>query len=169
MVATWLNPDGLYKKFGTLKTVPNTGGEYRNYGGLREIELTVTLVGLTTSPVVQNDEVFYPIGMQLQEVETEVQTAAVGGTSLSMGLMSTDRTTVTGNGLSNTFFLSAVVIADQTPVGKKVVYNTPAAGNIGTGVAAVNTVPGYITALAAGTYSAGVLKVRIRYYKPGTN
>jgi len=139
MVATWLNPDGLYKKFGTLKTVPNTGGEYRTAGGLREIELTVTLAGLTTSPVVQNDEVFYPIGMQLQEVETEVQTAAVGGTSLSMGLMSTDRTTVTGNGLSNTF------------------------------VAAVNTVPGYITALAAGTYSAGVLKVRIRYYKPGTN
>jgi hypothetical protein len=165
----WFNPDGLYRKFGTTKTVPNTGGEYKTYGDLRELEFVITMASLTTSPVIQNDVLFYPIGMQLQEVETEVQVAAVGGTSMSVGLMSTDRTTVTGNGLSNTFFLSAVVIADQTPVGKKVTYNTPAAGNIGTGVAAVNTVPGYITALAAGTYSAGVIRVRIRYYKPSTN
>lgn len=169
MVATWLNNDGLYRKFGPLKVVPGTGGEYRTLGDWREIELLITMATLTTTPVIQSDEVFYPLGMRLQEVEVYTETAAVGGTSFSVGLMSTDRATVTGNGLSNTYFLSAVVIADHNATGEKTIYTAPAAGNLGTGVATPSTVPGYITALAAGTYSAGVLKVRIRYYKQSTN
>ena len=168
MVATWLNPDGLYKKFGTLKTVPNTGGEYRTYGDWREIELLVNVAGLSTTPTILNDEVFYPISMKLQEVEVFVETVGVPGsaTSISVGLIQTDRTTV----IANNFFLNAVVVADQTPAGKKTVYSAAGAGNLGVGQATPNTVPGYITlTTAGGAYTSGVFKIRIRYYRPNTN
>jgi len=161
-MGTWMSPDGLYKKFGTTKTIPNTGGEYKSYGEVREIELLVNLAGQTVTPVILNDEVFYPVGMQLQEVEVYVETVGVPGaaTSINMGLIQTDRTTV----ISATYFLAASVIADHTPKGKKTVYVN------GAGVTVPNTVPGYITlAAVGGTYTSGVLKVRIRYYRPNTN
>jgi hypothetical protein len=163
-MGTWMNPDGLFKKFGTTKATPNTGGEYKTYGEFREIELRIDLTTLTASPVIQNDEVFYPIGMRLQEVEVYVETAAVGGTSFSLGLVQTDRSTV----ISNTFFLAATVIADHDVTGEKKAYSGGIA-TFGVGAGTPNTVPGYITALAAGTYSAGVVKVRIRYIKLNTN
>lgn len=168
MVATWMNPDGLYKKFGPLKTVPNTGGEYRTVGELREIELLVNLAGLAATPTILNDEVFYPTSMKLQEVEVFVETVGVPGTvaSWSLGLIQTDRTTV----IANNYFLNAVVVADQTPAGKKTVYSAAGAGNLGVGQATPNTVPGYITlTTTANTYTSGVLKIRIRYYRPNTN
>lgn len=163
-MGTWMSPDGLYKKFGTTKTIPNTGGEYRTLAECREIELRIDLTTLTTSPVIQNDVEFYPIGMRLQEVEVYTETAATGGTSFSVGLVQTDRTTV----ISNTFFLAATVIADHDLLGEKKVYSAGVA-TFGVGAATPNTVPGYITALAAGTYTAGVVKVRLRYIKLNTN
>lgn len=160
-MGTWMNPDGLYKKFGTTKAVPNTGGEYKTLGELREIELRVDLGGMTTTPTILNDEIFYPVGMQLQEVEVYVETVGVPNTAtlVNIGLVGTDRTTV----ISATYFVSSPV-ADHTPKGKKTVYTS------GAGVTTPNVVPGYITAAAVtGTYTSGVLKVRIRYYRPNTN
>lgn len=163
-MGTWMNPDGLYKKFGTTKTVPMTGGEYRTVGDWREIELRIDLTTLTTSPVIQNDEVFYPVGMMLQEVEVFTEVAATGGTSFSVGLVKTDRSTV----ISNTYFLAATVIADHNVLGEKTVYSGGIA-TFGGGGITPTTFPGYITALAAGTYTAGVVKVRIRYVRLNTN
>jgi len=79
-------------------------------------------------------------------------------------LIRTDQTTV----VSNTGFLNVVPIADHTTAGQRKSYTTGitgAGGFVGTTIGANS---GYITALAAGTYSAGVVKVRIRYRGIGT-
>ena len=158
-MGSWMDSDGLYRQYGVTKAVPTTAGDYLMYGETREIELTIDLTTLTTSPVIQANTTFFGEDTVLIEsVEVFTEVAAVGGTSFSVGLVKLDRTTV----ISNTAFLAAVVIADHNVLGERTVYSAgiaTAGANVGTVVAD----PGYITALAAGTYSAGRVKVRIKY------
>ncbi len=168
MVAgNWLNSDGLYIQYGTSKAVPTTMGDYLSYGDTREIEFTITMSSLTTSPVIQGNTTFFPSNQVfIESVQTDVDVTAAGGTSLSVGLMATDRTTV----ISNTSFLSAAPLADHTTAGQRKDYTvgvTGVGGAVGTTLAAANS-GYYITALAAGTYTTGSVKVRIRYRGIGT-
>lgn len=159
MVAgNWFNPDGLYVQYGTQKAVPTTTGDYLSYGETREIELTITLSTLTTSPVIQANTTFFPTNCFIEQVEIDTEVAATGGTSFSVGLVQLDRTTV----VSNTAFVAGALLATHDLAGEKTILtggSTGAGANIGTTVA--NS--GYITALCAGTYTAGVVKVRIKY------
>lgn len=157
-MGTWFNNDGLYIKYGTDKTIASSGGDFLSYGETREIEFTITLSTLTTSPVIQNDQIFIPAGVVIEEVQTFADVAGVGGTSVSVGLVGLDRSTVA----SNTGFLAAAVIADHNVLGERTSY-TAGVATAGVYVGTVTPSVGYITALAAGTYSAGVLRVRIKY------
>lgn len=159
MVAgNWFNPDGLYVQYGTQKAVPTTTGDYLSYGETREIELTITLATLTTSAVIQAQTTFFPTNCFIEEVIVDTEVGAVGGTSFSVGLVQLDRATP----ISTTAFLSAAPIANHTTAGQKFIYTTGVTG-VGTSVGTTVANPGYITALCAGTYSAGVVKVRIKY------
>lgn len=161
----WNNNDGLRLKFGPEKTVPATTGDYLSYGPLRNIELTIDLTTLTTTPKVQDDNTFFPTNVFIEEVIVDSEVSATGGTSFSVGLMGNDYSTVA----SNTAFLAAAPIADHTTAGQKksyVVGVTGVGAYVGTTNAAVNS--GYISALAAGTYTAGRVKVRIYYRGIGT-
>lgn len=162
-MGTWFNNDGLYLKYGTQKTTATTAGDYKSFGDTRILELTIDLTLLTASPVIQNDVTFFGPNMLIEEITTDVDVAGVGGTSFSVGLIGLDRTTVD----SNTKFLSAAPIADHNALGAKKSYVAGVTG-VGSGIGTTVTNPGYITALAAGTYSAGKLKVRIRYRGFGT-
>lgn len=165
MVATWLNNDGLYRKFGPLKVVPNTGGEYKTFGDWREIELRIDLTSLTASPIIQNDEVFFPAGMRVEEVEVVTEVAATGASTLSVGLISTDRTTTLGA----TGFLAVAPLANMDAVGEKVTYRIGVAG-VGTLVGTTTPTVGYITATGTATpFTAGAVRVRIRYTRVNTN
>jgi len=157
-MGTWMNNDGLYLKYGVQKTTANTGGDYKSFGDTREVEFDITMAGLTTSAVIQNDTIFFPAGMTIESVQTEVITTAAGGTSLSIGTVKTDRSTA----ISTTTFLSAAPIADHTTAGQRKDYTVGVTG-VGGGVGTTISEPAYITALAAGTYSAGKVRVRIRY------
>lgn len=157
-MGTWMDNDGRFLKYGTTKAVPATGGDFLSYGDTREIELDIDLTLLTASPVIQNDVIYIPSGVIIESVETDAVAAGVGGTSVSVGLVGFDRTTVA----SNTGFLAATVIADHNVLGEKTIYSAGIA-TAGAYVGTVTPSAGYITALAAGTYSAGKLKVRIRY------
>lgn len=157
-MGTWMDNDGLYHKYGTTKTTANTGGDYMSYGELREVELIIDLTTLTTSPVIQNDILFFPALAVIEEVTTVADVAATGGTSVSVGLVNLDRSTV----LSNTAFLAAAVIADHDVLGERHVY-TASVATAGAYVGTTSASPGYITALAAGTYTAGKLRVRVKY------
>lgn len=155
-----LDNTGLYQKFGIEQTANSTGGEYREGAGLRTIELVVTL-SATAFPFgatnyIINDNVFIPAGVRLQEIETITDTATVGATAtFDLGLMRTDRTTVT----SATAFLTAV--ASGVAAGTKVVTTT--GGLLGTTTAAVNHVTIRVN---TANFTAGVVRFRIRYYRP---
>lgn len=168
---SWMNNDGLYLQFGTSKAVPTVAGDYLTYGELREIELTITPSGLTTSPVIQANTTVIPSGVFIESVETHVDgTPPAGGTSISIGTMRADRSTT----ISNTNILNAQVLASHDAAGETNVY-TVGTGGAGTGGALIGTVTSftdnfaYITALCAGTYTgAGTMKVRIKYRGIGT-
>lgn len=158
MAQNWQNNDGLFLQFGTDKAIATTAGDYLSFGDTREIELTIDLTTLTTSPVIQANTTLFPTGAFIERVMVDCEVGATGGTSFSVGLTKMDRSTV----VSNTEFLAAAPIADHTTAGQRKDYVTGVTG-VGVGVGATAGFPGYITALAAGTYTAGKVKVRIFY------
>jgi hypothetical protein len=165
----WTNNDGLFLQFGTSKAVPTTMGDYLSYGEWRDIEFTLTPSGLTTSPVIQGNTTFLPTGVFIESVMTNVEgTAPAGGTSISIGTMRADRSTV----ISNTGLLNAQLLASHDAPGESNTYTVAAAAGGGGLVGTITSFTdgfAYITALCAGTYTgAGTMKVRIRYRGIGT-
>jgi hypothetical protein len=128
----------------------------------------------------------------IEEVTTEVLIGATGGTSLSIGLVTTSPGSpsstfvqVTPNG-PNTHILNAQLIAQQSTVGNRVTYTNPGTHGLnwltapGTLVAgggdwvginmplvtnALTPLPtsAWLSAIASGTYTNGLIKVRIKY------
>lgn len=162
-MGTWFNNDGLFIEYGVTKAVPTTAGDYRYDGPVRVIELTIDLTTLTTSPVIQDNVTFYGTSMFVEKVEVDTEVAGTTGTSFSVGLVALDRSTV----ISNTAFLAAAPLADHDAVGEYKVY-TPGVTGSGAYVGTTSPNVGYITALAAGTYGTGRVKVRIYYRGYGT-
>lgn len=164
MVQAWLDNSGLYQKYGVDQTVTSNGGEYRNSGKEREIEFTLNLVTLTQAETVVADNIFFPAGVKITEVEIFVETAAATGTAIDVGLVRTDRTTeIDFNGI-----LAAFVTATMT-VGNKVVLRkggTQAGAMVGSGVATANV--GHISASMtdATAFTTGLVKITVRYERP---
>lgn len=161
----WLDNTGLYQKYGTEQTVTSTGGEYKTFGEFREIEVSLNLTAYPfgATNYIVNDNIFFPSGMRIQEVELYTETAAVGATAtLDVGLIRTDRTTVT----SATAFVAAATVASLATAGTKTVItagSTFAGSMIGTTTANVNHITVRVN---TASFTAGVIKVRIRYYRP---
>lgn len=170
MAGSWFNNDGLYVQFGTQKAISETFGEFQQPGGNRVVEGIIDLTTLTTTAAIQSNTTIFPDGANIfiEKVELVTEVGAVGGTSFSVGLIQLDRATIPSN--YSTAFINAEVIANVTTAGQSVTYNqatTHAGGLIGS-TAAAATGPYYITALAAGTFSAGKVRVRIFYHGIGT-
>lgn len=168
---SWMNNDGLYVKYGTSNAVPTTAGDYVSYGEMREIEFTVTLANTAAGATsIIADTTFIPSGVFIEQVEMDVETAAAGGTSFSIGTMRADRATTGSGGTAAGSFITGEVLATVTPAGKKVIYTA--------GVSAVGTAVGtttaftdgfaYITLTNVGTFTNGVMKIRIKYRGIGT-
>ncbi len=161
-MGTWQN-DGILKKFGTTRAVPNKGGEYVTTGRLREIEFKIDLADLTETETVLSDTLTLPAGMRLQEVEIVTNTAAATGVAIDFGLIRTDRTTeIDYDGL-----LAAFPTASMNAAGEKVIIidNTTYDGAlIGTTTANV----GYFTMsrTTATAFTAGQIVVTVRFYAP---
>lgn len=186
----WVNNDGLPLQYGVQKTFPEAGGDFLSYGDTREVEVRIDLTTLSTSPVMQSMTTLFPSGSNIvvEQVEVYTETGATGGTSFSVGLgyitSSPTYTTVTPTfdgvtwslslpsmtAISSTAFVNAMVTADVTTAGQKTILNegsTYAGGYIGS-TSSTTTHPNFITALAAGTFTAGVVRVRIKYRGIGT-
>lgn len=157
-MGTWMNKDGLNLKYGPAKAEPAKAGDYKIDGATREIELTLELKDLTTTAKIIDDNTFFPKGTFIESVTVQTEKSSAGGTSLSVGLMGTDRT----NTISDTAFLSAAPIADHTTAGQKKEYVVGVTG-VGGYVGSTSASVGYISAKVAGTYTDGIVKVRIRY------
>lgn len=164
MVQAWLDNAGLYQKYGVDQTTSGVGGEYRTNGKEREIEFTLNLVTLTETETPVDDNIFFPSGVKITEVEILVETAAATGVAIDVGLIRTDRTTeIDYDGI-----LAAFVTATMT-VGNKVVLRkggTQAGAMVGSGVATTNV--GHITAsrTTATAFTTGLVKITVRYERP---
>lgn len=168
MVAgNWFNSDGLFVQFGTAKAVPTTMGDYLSYGETREIEFTVTLANTAAgATTILGNTTFMSTGVFIEQVEMDVETAAAGGTSFSIGTMRADRSTAVAAGA----FINGEVLATVTPAGKKVIYTAGVSG-AGTGIGTTLSLPdgfAYITLTNVGTFTNGVMKIRIKYRGIGT-
>ena len=163
----WMNNDGLYLEYGTSKAVPTTMGDYLSYGEWRDIEFTVNLGTApysTAGTYIIGDTTFLGTNIFLESVNVSVETAAVGGTSLSVGTIRLDRST----SISATNILPAIATATMVQG-----YNNTSTANvglIGKTITSADLPDGsaYVTVTTIGTYSAGVVMVRLRYRGVGT-
>ena len=159
---SWMNNDGLYLQFGTQKAVPTTMGDYLSYGEWRDIEFTLSLA--TGSPLatagtyIIGNTTYLGTNIFLESVNVSVETAAAGGTSVSVGTRRLDRVT----DISTTNILTAIATATLVQG-----YNntTTTGGLVGTTITTTQFPDGeaYVTATTIGTYTAGSIKVRLRY------
>lgn len=85
---SYLNADGLLQQYGTQKTIPEQGGDYKAYGLTRYIEVLIDLTSLTTTAQVQSLTTFFPAGYNviIEKVEIYADIGATTGTSFSVGL-----------------------------------------------------------------------------------
>lgn len=161
----WLNPDGLYLKYGTEKATATKAGHYKTFGELREVELTLSdLTTLGASSAIVNDVTMLPAGARIEEVEVVCETVATssGSAALNIGLIREDRTTA----LDADGLVAALALTSIDGAGEKTVLrlgSTSAGALIGTTLAYAGLlVADYDTA----AYTAGAVRIRIRYYKP---
>lgn len=168
MTYDWTNNDGMYIKYGPKKAVTDTGGQYKSYGGNRIDEVFITLSTLTATAAIQSDTLFFPSGsgVFIEKVEAVVEADAAGGTSISVGLIQKDRSTIPSN--YSTAFINAETAL--TDAGDSITYNedTSNAGGLIGSFPASATGPYYISALANGTWTTGKVRVRIYWHGVGT-
>lgn len=171
MVAgNWFNNDGLFVQFGTSKAVPTTMGDYLSLGETREVEFTLTFAGaVPAGQFILGNTTMFPSGVFIEQVEMDVEVAAAGGTSFSVGTVRADRTTTGTGGTAANTFINGEVLATVTPAGKKVIYTT--GGAAGTGIGTTTSFTdgfAYIAVTTVGTFTNGVAKIRIKYRGIGT-
>jgi len=165
-MGTYLNNDGLFKKYGPQKATSNKGGEYVTTGDIRELAFRIDLTTLTTSALPTSDAVFFP-KMRVQEVEVVTVTAASAGTAIDMGLIATDRTTP----IDLDGFLISFKAADMNTSGERIILTagTSLPAGVTSGGALLGTTTtstGYVTCnrTDATSFTAGVLDIKLKYY-----
>lgn len=155
--------NNLHREYGVTKATPVVGGEPVMKGDIREIEFKLTLSGLTQSETPVMDTVFMPSGARIKEIEVFAQTAAATGTAIDLGLIRRDRTTeLDYNGLLAAFPTASMDAAGETSVVR--VGSSYVGALVGTTLAN----DGLITCSQtdATSFTAGVIKVWVRYYMP---
>lgn len=174
MVQSYNDNTGLYRKYGTDKATPKSGGEYRMYGKYHEVEFKITLANLTQTETILDDTVTIPTGALIQEVELQCEVAGATGTAIDVGLSrritagATTLTEVDYDGL-----LAAAPIAIYNLAGERTVFTaatTVPASATGTG-ALIGTTTSSVAHVSASmtdatSFTAGVVWVKIRYYMP---
>lgn len=163
MVQSWLNPDGLYRKFGPDNATANIGGEYRHDGALHQMEFDLTLTTVGTNATIISDQTYFPKNARIEAIEVVAHTGATsaGGTaSLNLGLISTDRTTeIDFNGFLATYQQTKMDTAGERN------YVTVGGSNAGALIGTTNTTIGHIAAdYDNEAFTAGRVRIRVYYY-----
>lgn len=174
---TYLTNSHLLLKFGTQKAVTSPWGDYVMYGPNRVVEGTVDMTTVTAgNTLIVSDTVFFPAlaagQLYIEQVEAIVETGLAGGTSLSLGLIDSDRATVP-SGYNAAFITTDTNLGGTVAAGTKITYTkaTSGVGSLIGSSAAVQTpvTPDlvnsyYITCTSVGTYTGGKIRFRIFYH-----
>lgn len=190
-MGSWLNPDGLYLKFGTSGTTgtPNEGVSLQNIGqhqsvfsGEHYLEIPLVLSSLTETESIQSDVAILPDNSLITAVEVVTVTAAATGTAIDVGLIHISRNasdsefTADPNGL-----LAAFVTGSMDTPGQTVRFFASGTANseeslpasVTTGgdmVGDITTAPCLITASRtdATAFTAGRVLIRVYYVQNPT-
>ena len=155
---TWTNADGLVVFLAGESRHFNGGQVADCNSGTLEFELDLTTVP-TTNTKQAAPFVVFPRNVVIEQVELVTLTAAAGGTSFDVGLQRLDNTTE----LDYDGLVAALPLASVNAVGKKVQLNTGTT-YAGALVGTETVYPGYLTAKRVGTFTAGKILVRVRYF-----
>lgn len=162
-MALWTNNDGLRVKLGNTEAEVGRGGELNKGGTFREWEFSLDLVNAATGSALipDTDNIIFPVGFVLTEVEVVNEVAATGTNAvLNIGLVraSDYSTAYNADGI-----LAAAPITDWDAVGETKTYRVGVTGigdQVGVATATYPTVLVYDYDTAA--FTAGRVKVIIR-------
>lgn len=152
MANTWQNSDGLYIRYGTAQGVRGERAGVTSMGGkLQELVLTVPLAGAARTIYtadLNNDgtldgfsglDGFIPSGAKIVETTVFASTAAAGGTNYAVGTYQVNGTAIDADGLITTLGAAGALAGTNT------------------------TAANYVSVVTTGTYTAGVLEIRVVY------
>lgn len=157
------NINNLYREYGVTRATPVVGGEAVMTGDTHDIVFDLDLTALTEAETVVMDTVFVPSGFRIKEIEVFTETAAATGVAIDLGLIRRDRTTE----LDYDGFLAAFATASMNAAGEKTIL-TNGSATVGALVGTTLAFDGLITCsrTTATAFTAGLIKVYVRYYKP---
>ena len=175
---TWINPDGVFVKFGRETAQPRPGGEISTMDGKHAYRFTINYTdALSATPTVLDGAVtgsmgvLIPKGLFVEEVEIVAEAAftssgTIGSSTMQIGLIREDQsTTYDVDAFTTTAFVGGVFDA----AGEKTVIRI---GSTGCGSAVGTTLAndGYVivanTAHASHPFTAGKMVVTVRGYFP---
>lgn len=148
----WTNADGLTILSGGEQGETNDKGNTINSDD-SQLVAHVDLVDLPLTPV--SFDSFIPKGSFITDAYVVVEEAAAGGTSITLGLYEKDGTVIDADGLNG-----AVLLADLDADNAVVL-----SGDLVRGTATVGAEDAYLGITAAGTFTAGKIKVCV-YFIP---
>ena len=155
MAEAWVNDDGLVLYFGTRTSENERPGVLNINDRLKTATVTIKYDKML-SPVNKDGGIFHlPAGATLYDAQARVTTAWAGGTNLMIGTAQQDGTAIDANGIG----LETQLTTANLTLGA--VFDLTGA-QIGKVVDAANDA--YLTSAVTGTYTAGELELRIRYF-----
>lgn len=160
----WTNSDGLRVKLGNTEAEVGRGGELNVNSSFHEWEFTVDLTdaGSASALVPDTDNIVFPVGFVLKEVEVTNLVAATSGGSatLNLGLV---RASDYSTAYDADGFLAVAPLADYNAAGEVKLYQV---GVTGIGALAGVATATYPTVLVwdydTAAYTAGRLKIVVR-------
>lgn len=181
--ARWHNADGLEVPYGGYYRDPtnfvNKGWELSTLGGIKQIEMDFDLsavpAGTTyfttdlnndgTNDGFNDGDPRFPANASVLRVTMIMTTAAVGGTSFTLGTYQ-----ITGAALGATSLITATegVIANVNAIGKRV-FGNGSLVQTAAGTAGVGASNAYIGLSTVGAFTAGKGKILIEYIDIGAN
>lgn len=165
MAETWLNPDGLYVKFGLKQGVAAKGGQILDHGSpYRMVELNLLFSDLATAASILHDTVYIPKNARIDKVEIVATTAFTdtgASFTLNVGLIKTDRVTeIDYDGL-----VAVLPLANLTPAGDWSIIDVNHAKK-GALIGTTTAFKGLVTVDWDGEVPlTGAAKIRIFYYR----
>jgi hypothetical protein len=162
----WTNADGLTIKWGRDEGTSGTTGQYEDtFEGNMVIEAKIDLTKYAPGTnIILDDAIHFPKFHRLERVSVYTEIPATGGTSFDLGFIANDRTTeIDYDGL-----VAQLPIASYNAAGKRTLLEpgvTGAGALLGT-VTTPAAVGAYPTVKTTGTFTAGVLQVRLIFHRP---
>ena len=151
-MTVYVNNDGLSWRFGPGQADSKDSGHFRTNGSTQEVELEFDYTDLTASAnTILSHGQRLPKGARIESAEIFVTTAFAGGTTVDVGLIKSDFTTELDYNGFDAAVATAALTAGASITGDGALIGTVLSEN------------GVFTVGAAGTYTAGAAKVRIKY------